>query len=210
MIEAVFQLLFRFEGIITETQIRQALGITSPQDTGELKRLLHLDKRIVNCSHQKWRCIPLEHLIEDKPLRDVTFVVTDIETTGSIRGKDRIIEIAAAKIRDGQIVDQFESLVNPDMTISNQISRLTKISDITVKDAPYIEQVLPEFIEFVDDGVFVAHNSLLIFPLLTQKSDESTQRSLRPRQTSAPTVWPKTSARCPSTGGQWIVALFQL
>ncbi len=85
MIEAVFQLLFRFEGIVTETQIRQALGVSSKPDINGLSRLLKSDKRFIDCSDQKWKCAPLESLTEDMPIQDIDFVITDIETTGSIR-----------------------------------------------------------------------------------------------------------------------------
>jgi len=169
LIEAVFQLLFRFEGIITEAQIRQALGISSEQDEDGLCELLKSDKRFIDCSNQTWKCAPLESLTEDMPIRDIDFVITDIETTGSIRGKDRIIEIAAIKVRNGEILSTFESMVNPDITISRQISRLTKISNSTVKDAPYIEEVLPQYVDFVGNGIFVAHNSLFDFPFINSE-----------------------------------------
>lgn len=163
MIEAVFQLLHRFEGTITENQIRHALGITSRQEMGSLRELLSIDKRFVDCSDNRWKCVPIGDLIDDKPLREVTFVITDIETTGSIRGKDRIIEIAALKARNGDILDRFETLVNPHRNISKQIAKLTKITNSTVNDSPPIEEVLSSYIDFVDNGIFVAHNSLFDF-----------------------------------------------
>ncbi len=163
MIEAVFQLLHRFDGIISESHIRHALGFTSKQDSNTLHELLNSDKRFVDCNNSTWKCLSLTDLIEDKPLKEVTFVVTDIETTGSIRGKDRIIEIAAIKARNGDILDKFESLVNPHKNISKQITKLTRISNSTVKDSPPIEEVLSSYIDFVNNGAFVAHNSLFDF-----------------------------------------------
>lgn len=163
MIEAVFQLLYRFNGAVSESQIRYALGINSKQETKELDRLLSSDRRFINCEGNKWRCAPLEDLIENKPLKDVVFVITDIETTGSIRGKDRIIEIAALKTRNGNVLDSFECLVNPHKNISKQISKLTRINNATIQNAPSIEEVLPKYIDFIDQGVFVAHNSLFDF-----------------------------------------------
>ena len=169
MIEAVFQLLFRFEDIVTESQIRRTLGISSNLESKELRRLLKSDKRFINCSNEKWKCAPLEHLIDDKPIQDVTFVITDIETTGSIRGNDRIIEIAALKVKNGETVGKFESLINPHRTISKQIIRLTKISNALVKDAPPVEEVLPQYVDFVNQGVFVAHNSLFDFSFINSE-----------------------------------------
>ncbi len=159
MIEAVFQLLYRFDGIVTENQIRHALGITSKHDIHELNRLLDADQRFVDCCDSRWKCAPIDELVEDRPLEETTFVITDIETTGSIRGKDRIIEIAALKVRNGNILDRFESLVNPRKNISKQIAKLTKITNSTVKDSPPIEEVLPSYIDFLGNGIFVAHNS---------------------------------------------------
>ncbi len=163
MIEAVFQLLYRFDGVVSESQIRHALGIGSKQEIKELNRLLSSDERFIKCEENKWKCASLDELIEDKPIREVTFVITDIETTGSIRGKDRIIEIAALKVRNGDILDSFECLVNPHKNISRQISKLTKITNSTIQDSPTIEEVLPQYIDFVGHGVFVAHNSLFDF-----------------------------------------------
>ncbi len=170
MIETVFQLLSRVEGTISESQIRRAVGISSQQDTKELSRLLNSDKRFVSCPDLKWKCTPLEDLIADKPIKDVTFVITDIETTGSIRGKDRIIEIAAIKVRNGEILGEFETLVNPHKNISKQINRLTKITNEIVKNAPTIETVLPDYVDFVDHGIFVAHNSLFDFSFINAET----------------------------------------
>lgn len=163
LIEAVFQLLSRFDGVVSESQIRHALGINSKQEIKELTRLLEIDKRFKDCCENRWKCAPIEELVEDSPLDEATFIVTDIETTGSIRGKDRIIEIAALKIRNGDILDEFQTLVNPHRYISKQISRLTSISNASVKASPPIEEVLPAYVDFVGDGVFVAHNSLFDF-----------------------------------------------
>ncbi len=89
---------------------------------------------------------------------DVTFVVTDTETTGAVAGHDRMIEIGAVKIRGGQIVDRFSQLVNPGCAVPRRITRLTGISTSMVFDQPPAASVLPDFIGFLSNGVFVAHN----------------------------------------------------
>ncbi|WCN36672.1 ATP-dependent DNA helicase DinG [Aneurinibacillus uraniidurans] len=88
-----------------------------------------------------------------------TFAVVDFETTGN-RPKegDRIIQIGAVLVRDGEIVDRFASLVNPEVTISPFIEKLTGITDEMVADAPRIEDVLPQLLKMLDGAVFVAHN----------------------------------------------------
>ncbi len=87
------------------------------------------------------------------------FVVFDIETTGFSPVNNRIIEIGAVKVKQGEIAEKFSAFVNPDVPIPFEIEKLTGINDSMVKDAPYIEQVLPEFLAFCQDAVLVAHNA---------------------------------------------------
>ena len=90
---------------------------------------------------------------------DDTFIVFDLETTGLSALNDRIIEIGAVKVQSGKITDKFSTFVNPKRPIPFKITQLTSISDDMVIDAPEIEQVLPEFLEFIGDGILVAHNA---------------------------------------------------
>ena len=87
------------------------------------------------------------------------FVVFDIETTGFSPVNNRIIEIGAVKVSAGQITDRFSAFVNPDVPIPFEIEKLTGINDSMVMDAPFIETVLPQFLEFCKDAVLVAHNA---------------------------------------------------
>lgn len=87
------------------------------------------------------------------------FVVLDIETTGLNSEKDKITEIGAVKIRNGKIVERFSSFVNPMVPIPSFIVKLTGITDEMVKDAPPIEAVLLEFVEFINGATLVAHNA---------------------------------------------------
>ncbi len=91
-------------------------------------------------------------------LNDV-YVVFDLETTGFSPIKDKIIEIGAVKVEQGKITDRFSTFVNPRVPIPFQITQLTSITDQMVMDAPDIETVLPEFLEFIGDAVLVAHNA---------------------------------------------------
>jgi DNA polymerase-3 subunit epsilon len=95
-----------------------------------------------------------------RPLRDVTFCVVDLETTGaSVKAGCRITEIGAVKVRGGEVLGEFQTLVNPAEPIPAFISVLTGITDSMVASSPRIEQVLPQFLEFAAGCVMVAHNA---------------------------------------------------
>ncbi len=93
------------------------------------------------------------------PLREVTFVVVDLETTGGSYKTETITEIGAVKVRGGEILGEFSTLVDPGRAIPPQITMLTGISDSMVANAPRIESVLPSFLEFSRHCVLVAHNA---------------------------------------------------
>ena len=90
---------------------------------------------------------------------DGTYVVFDLETTGFSPIRDKIIEIGAVKVENGKITDRFSTFVNPGVPIPFEITRLTSITDQMVMDAPGIETVLPQFLEFIGDAALVAHNA---------------------------------------------------
>ena len=93
-------------------------------------------------------------------LKDATYVVFDVETTGLSAERDRLIEIAAVKVKNGAEIDSFESYINPKRPISELITRLTSITDDDVKDAPFEEEVMTNFYNWLDeDDILVAHNA---------------------------------------------------
>ncbi|CAG7421314.1 DEDD exonuclease domain-containing protein [Mycobacterium avium subsp. paratuberculosis] len=105
---------------------------------------------------------------DEVALRDTTFVVVDLETTGGRStsteetAPDAITEIGAVKVRGGVVLGEFATLVDPQRSIPPQIMRLTGITTAMVSDAPAIDAVLPMFLEFagLDRGaVLVAHNA---------------------------------------------------
>jgi DNA polymerase-3 subunit epsilon len=93
------------------------------------------------------------------PLRLTTFVVFDLETTGGSAESDTVTEIGAVKVRGGEVLGEFATLVDPDRGIPPEIIALTGITNAMVCAAPKLEQVLPAFLEFAAGAVLVAHNS---------------------------------------------------
>jgi len=91
-------------------------------------------------------------------IREATFVIVDTETTGTNAQTDRLLEVAAVKVRGGQIVDQFAQLVNPGRSVPRRITQLTGISTAMVFDQPGTADALPRFLQFLGDAVLVAHN----------------------------------------------------
>ena len=94
-----------------------------------------------------------------RELADTEFVVFDLETTGSKAPPCRITEIGAYRVKNGEVLDKFHTLVNPRMPIPPFITALTGISDEMVGEAPLFEDVAIQFLEFIGDSVMVAHNS---------------------------------------------------
>jgi DNA polymerase-3 subunit epsilon len=95
-----------------------------------------------------------------RPLREVTFCVVDLETTGgSAQAGSMITEIGAVKVRAGEVLGEFQTLVNPHAAIPPFIAVLTGITNSMVAAAPPIESALPAFLEFAQGCVLVAHNA---------------------------------------------------
>ena len=101
-----------------------------------------------------------------------SFVVFDLETTGFSPTRNRIIEIGAVKVEQGKITKRFSTFVNPKVPIPPRITEVTSITDAMVKDAPEIETVLPEFLEFCEGCVLVAHNADFDYSFLCKKGEE--------------------------------------
>ena len=94
-----------------------------------------------------------------RPLREVEFVVVDLETTGGSPHSCEITEIGAVRVRGGEVLGEFQTLVNPSAAIPPFIAVLTGITDAMVAGAPRLDQALPAFLEFARGAVLVAHNA---------------------------------------------------
>jgi DNA polymerase-3 subunit epsilon len=93
------------------------------------------------------------------PLREVTFVVLDLETTGGSAGTDSITEVGAVKVRGGVQLGELATLVDPGTGVPPGIVALTGITSAMIAGAPRLPQVLPSVLEFLRGAVLVAHNA---------------------------------------------------
>ena len=90
---------------------------------------------------------------------DQEYVAFDLETTGLSAKEDRIIEIGAVRMKNGEELERFQTFVDPCRKLDRKIMELTGISDDMLEGAPMIEEALPKFLEFVGESLLVAHNS---------------------------------------------------
>lgn len=105
----------------------------------------------------EWSQTTFEDITAD--LVETTFVVVDLETTGGSAQCDAITEFGAVKVRGGDVLGEFQTLVNPGLAIPPLIAVLTGITDSMVAPAPTIEVALPSFLEFAHGSTLVAHNA---------------------------------------------------
>lgn len=94
------------------------------------------------------------------------YLVVDLETTGLNPKEDKIIEIGAVKVNNGEITDTFQAFVNPKRTVSERIAELTGISQCEVDRADTIEAVLPEFLKFAEELPLCGHRILFDYSFL--------------------------------------------
>lgn len=92
-------------------------------------------------------------------LDDATYCVLDLETTGISITTEKITEVGIMKVKNGEVIDEFEIFVNPEKPIPQRVVEVTNITDEMVKDAETIDKVFPKILEFVGDSIIVAHNA---------------------------------------------------
>jgi DNA polymerase III subunit epsilon len=121
--------------------------------------------------------------LSNEPLNKLSYVVVDTETTGGRAWSgDRITEIAAVVVRDGEIVELYETLVNPQRSIPYFVTQLTNITWDMVRDKPTFDRVVPDVMRVLEGNVFVAHNMVFDWRFVTSELSRSTGRRLQGRR----------------------------
>ncbi|MFA9558046.1 PolC-type DNA polymerase III [Evansella sp. AB-rgal1] len=139
---------------ITDHAVLQAFpeAFSASKKTG-VKMLYGVEANLVNDG------VPIAYNVADRSLLDETYVVFDVETTGLSAVYNTIIELAAVKVQNGEIIDRFERFANPHEKLSPLIIDLTGITDDMVANAPEVADVLKDFYEWTGHATLVAHNA---------------------------------------------------
>ena len=101
---------------------------------------------------------------------DTTYCVLDLETTGFSAKTEKITEVGIMKIKDGEVIDEFSTFVNPEKHIPERVTEVTNITDEMVKNSPTIDKVFPQILEFIEGSVLVAHNAPFDMGFLKQNA----------------------------------------
>ena len=107
--------------------------------------------------------------IESRALKDLDFVVVDVEAIGGRSMPARVIEIGAYRVRHGEIGDEYQTLVNPDLPMPRFLSMFTGITDEMLVSAPQFSEIADSWLDFAGDAVLVAHNSDFDITLLNEE-----------------------------------------
>lgn len=150
---------------ITDTGVVQNFGKMDSHKKSnkmkDLKIIYGMDANVVDDLE------PIVRNVKDQSIYDRA-VIFDIETTGFGPRNCKITEIGAVKVENGVIIDRFSSFVNPGEHLSEEIIKLTGITDEMLALAPPIEEVLPEFLNFIGDSILVAHNASFDVSFITE------------------------------------------
>ena len=161
LVQETFDLLRDHGGRAAATQIADSVFKISHLDE-ELATLLVTD--LIRGDH-RFKVLDghtvelLGNDVEMQLLSDLDYVVVDVEATGAKMPPNRIIELGAYRISGGRIVDEFVTLVNPELPIPRFVMALTRINNEMVKEAPLFAEVVPRWLEFASDAILVAHNA---------------------------------------------------
>jgi DNA polymerase III epsilon subunit family exonuclease len=170
LVQETFDLLSKNGGRAALSEIVDAVFRLSPVDeqlaASLVDDLVRGDPRFrVEAGHLTIIDDPIEHRL----LNEIEFVVLDVEAIGAKGLPARIIELGAYRMRSGEILDEFQSLIDPGVPLPRFIAALTGITDEMLKGAPKFAQIVDAWLEFAGDAVLVAHDSKFDLALLNRE-----------------------------------------
>ena len=154
-------LMERGAALASEELVRLLFGASAAGQAGHvwlglLEQALRRSPLFAQRADGLWRLTAWE--AEQTHLADLEYVVVDVETTGLVAGRHRLIEVAGIHVRAGMLVETFQELINPGQRLPRFISALTGITQEMVNAAPPVDEILPSFFAFLDDAPIVGHN----------------------------------------------------
>lgn len=102
-----------------------------------------------------------------------SYVALDLETTGTNPSLDKITEIGMAKVLDGKLTDRYQTLINPEVSISTRITQITGITDAMVSDKPKISEIIKDILDFIGDLPLLGHNIIFDYSFLKKAAMDS-------------------------------------
>jgi len=170
LVQEIFDLTLEHGGRVTFAQIADSIlrlsNATEELAAALVSDLIQNDPRFV--IEQSFLTVQ-QDTVEQLSLNEIDFVVLDVE---AITGKSiptRVIELGASRVRNGEIQEEFQTLINPDLPLPQYISALTGISNEMLDGAPHFSDVVESWLEFAGDSVLVAHNSNFDLNLLNSE-----------------------------------------
>ena len=165
------------------------------------RRFKIIDNNTVELQQDSW---------DTRLLKELDFVVVDVEATGAKTPPNRLIELGAYRIRGGRIVDKFSQLVNPEIPIPRFVCTLTGITNEMVKRAPLFAEVAPLWLDFVSDSVLVAHNAPFDTSFLNHEISRvyPGHRMVNPHLCTSQTFTPRLARYRESSTGHHCESLF--
>lgn len=146
---------------------------------------------------------------DDDRLADLSYVVVDVETTGGrAHGDDRITEIAAVVVRDGEVADVWQTLVNPQRAIPPWITRLTNITWEMVADKPTFRELCDDVLRAITGHVFVAHNATFDWSFVSAEVERATGATLSGRRLCTVRLSRRLLPQLPRRSLDWVARYY--
>ena len=170
LVQETFELLSKHGGRVTLTEIVDVVFRLSHVDEALAASLVgDLVRNDPRFSIEAGHLAIIDDPNEQRQLNEIDFVVLDVEAIGAKGLPARIIEIGAYHVRSGMIIDEFQSLIDPGVSLPRFIATLTGISDEMLQGAPKFPEIVDAWLNFAGDAVLVAHNSTFDLALLNRE-----------------------------------------